>query len=526
MAVTGTTLPEQATGRQALPASAPPGELEELIGTGDHASLGRMYIGFSLLLLAVGLAIRTVVGLDLAAGNEILGSHVAMVDPSSLMALVLLGVLPALIGLAMVVVPLQVGSPSIAFPRAAAASLWTWLVSAGLFVTSVALDGGIGGGDYEASSLGSISVGVMMASLGLASVCIATTVMTHRPAGMTLSRVPLFAWSMLVASSVWIVTFGAGLGSIVLGHVAAETAPALFENYQATMAWMLRGPAVYMLAVPVLGIAGDAAAHVTRRPLRNYGLAQGLIAAFAILAFGAWAQGPRSVNTFLWMLWALAAALPVLGMLGGLGEHLRHGGSNASAGFVGSMLALVVLLGGIATGVLMALDTAGSGTLFDFDPVLLGPAQAVFVVAAATIGLLAGSAHWSPQIWGARGASGIVNASNLMVAAGGAMVALPMVVDVFLITNDIDASTAIGILVTIGALLMCVGVLGGLSASLGSSRVSYERGVEVAEGSGAEAPGLTLEWQVPWPAVGAERTVALPDRITSPYPLAATEEQS
>ncbi|MCZ7628102.1 MAG: cbb3-type cytochrome c oxidase subunit I [Microthrixaceae bacterium] len=212
MAVTDTTLPEQPTGSATVATPATAGEFEQLIGTGDHTSLGRMFVGFSLLLLVVGLAIRLVVGIDFATDNGVFGSYLPMVDVSSLIALVFLGVLPALLGLAIVIVPLQVGSPSIAFPRAAALSLWAWLVSSGIFVTSIALDGGVGGGDYDAAALGNISFGVMMASLGLAAVCVATTVLAHRPAGMSLARVPLFAWSMLVAASIWIVTFGAAPG--------------------------------------------------------------------------------------------------------------------------------------------------------------------------------------------------------------------------------------------------------------------------------------------------------------------------
>lgn len=520
MAVTGTTLPEQAMGRDDVSGSASPGELEELVGTGDHASLGRMYIGFSLLMLAAGLAIRLVVGLDLATDNGLLGSYLVMVDLSSLVALVFLGVLPALVGLAMIIVPLQVGSPSIAFPRAAAMSLWTWLVAAGIFVTSIALDGGVGGSDYDAASLGNIAFGVMMAALGLGAVCVATTVMTHRPAGMSLARVPLFAWSMLVAASVWIVTFGSALAYVLLGHVAQDSAPGLLENYQVGLAWLLRGPAVYMLAIPVLGIAGDAVAHVTGRPLRNYGVFQGLIGAFGILAFGAWAQSPESINTVLWALWALAVALPVLGMLGGLADALRRGRPTMDAGVVGSLLALVVLLGGMLVGAVMALDTAGSGTLFDFEPALLGLSQAVFVITAAVVGLVAGSAHWSPQIWGARSSSATVTGANLMVVAGGVVLALTAAVDVFLLANDTEASTAIGIFSAIGALLMCVGVLGALAASLGAARTAFEGGA----GDASSQPGLTLEWQVPWPAVGAERTAELPEEITSPYPLATVEE--
>ena len=238
MAVTDTTLPQQAAAGSVVSESAPstPGELEELIGTADHTSLGRLYIGFSLLLLAVALAIRLVIGVDLATDNGIFGSYLAMIDPSATIALVFLGVMPALLGLAMVIVPLQVGSPAIAFPRAAALSLWAWLVGAGIFITSIALDGGVGGGDYDAAVLGNISLAVMMASLALGATCVATTVVTHRPAGMGLARVPLFAWSMLVAAA-------AGLAEMVTPALPVISPPPLFgvsytEKVKFSAAWL------------------------------------------------------------------------------------------------------------------------------------------------------------------------------------------------------------------------------------------------------------------------------------------------
>ena len=189
---------------------------------------------------------------------------------------------------------------------------------------------------------------------------------------------------------------------------------------------------------------------------------------------------------------------------------------------MGSLLALLVLLGGILIGAVMALDTAGSGTVFDFEPAVLGRAQSLFVVTAAVIGLVAGTAHWSPQIWGARSTSSSVIGASLLLAAGGVILGLSLAVDVFLVANDVDASTAIGIMSALGALGMLVGVLGALSASLASSRNAYE-------GSGPgpdDESGLTLEWQVPFPAVGAERTVAIPEEFTSAYPFAPLEENS
>jgi hypothetical protein len=79
------------------------------------------------------------------------------------------------------------GSPAIAFPRAASLSFWTWLVAAGIFVTSVAIDGGVLGADSTAAQLGNLSLGAVLVALGLGSVCVATTVMAHRPLGMRLA---------------------------------------------------------------------------------------------------------------------------------------------------------------------------------------------------------------------------------------------------------------------------------------------------------------------------------------------------
>ena len=73
----------------------------------------------------------------------------------------LLVVIPLLLGLATYVVPLQVGANTVAFPRAAAAALWAWLLSGGVFIVANAIDGGIGGGREKAVDLG------LLALLGL-----------------------------------------------------------------------------------------------------------------------------------------------------------------------------------------------------------------------------------------------------------------------------------------------------------------------------------------------------------------------
>ncbi len=108
------------------------------------------------------------------------------------------------------------------------------------------------------------------------------------------------------------------------------------------------------------------------------------------------------------------------------------------------------------------------------------------------------------------------------MALGGVLLAGIMAVDVFLIANDTDAAVFVGIVATVGALLMVLGVLGALAASLSAARASFE-GDGPAE---VDTDGMTLEWQVPWPAVAAQRTAELPAEITSPYPLLEDEEEA
>src|SRR5437773_1215478 len=84
------------------------------------------------------------------------------------------------------IVPIQVGANTIAFPRAAAAALWTWLLSSVLLIVSYLpmMDGGINGHDKDATSLTMLAFGGVVISLLLASICIATTVVALRTAGM------------------------------------------------------------------------------------------------------------------------------------------------------------------------------------------------------------------------------------------------------------------------------------------------------------------------------------------------------
>lgn len=509
------TRPETEAGGDVHAEQPAPSQIERLIGTGDHLTNGRLLLGFALVLgtlSAVGLGLAA---LDRTTDDGLLGGISDVLWPSSLVGLVLMGVMPLLLALGIAVVPLQVGSPSIAFPRAAGLALWTWLIGALLFMTSVALDGGVGGADDEAARLGNLSIGVMMAALALAAVCVATTVASHRPLGMGLARVPFFSWSMLVAAPVWILSLGAAAAHLFVGHIADADAAGLAANFDEGVSWFLRAPSVHLLAIPVLGIAADVVVHLTGRRLRPYGAFQGAIAAYAVLSFGAWTQVPAARQTVLWAAFVLLAALPVLATLGGLVDALRRGGVSALASLGASLVALLLLLGVVAAAGVQALDTAGSGQLWDLRTDLLGDAQLLFAVGAALLGGLAGLAHWSERLFGAPAADGVAKGGVAALLLGGALAPTVLLVEGIAAGDGRDGlpEGLVHGLVAAGALLLALGVLAGIAAMLGAARQAYD-GVEPA-GDGPR--GMTLEWS----SSGAAIAGALHEGpVRSPYPLA------
>ena len=154
MAVTETP-PETVDAASAAATSPTPTQptgLAAVLGSGDHKVIGRLYIVSALVLGLV------VVGLGEAFALEGIAPKTLDIFPSDsvfqLFTLARVGsifflALPLTIGVAMVVVPLQVGSRTIAFPRAAAASYWGWLLGSGLLIGSYAMNGGPLGGSSE-----------------------------------------------------------------------------------------------------------------------------------------------------------------------------------------------------------------------------------------------------------------------------------------------------------------------------------------------------------------------------------------
>lgn len=482
------------------------------LGSGDHKTIGRFYIGFALLFGIAAFVFQAL--LDISAGGSTLlsgdvQSRILTLGPLSL---VLVAVVPLFIGIATFVVPLQVGANTVAFPRAAALAFWSWLFGSGLLFVSYALDGGVAGTDVKATDLTFLALAVIIVSLMLATVCILTTVVALRTPGLSLDRVPLFSWAMLVGGSLWLLTLPALLANVALVyvdlHYGRPTDFGVAANQWSQLEWAFGQPQIFVYAIPALGIIGDVLVTVTGVRQKNRGLLLAGIAAFGILSFGVYAQ--RFFNSglsdqVLFIGAGLLIILPLLIVTGGFASTLRSGRVSISAPAIGSIFALLLLL----------LASLGSAAYvikaWHFQTAAYASGMLVLVVGAAVLAAVAGLHLWAPKLGGGLAND---NLGKLIVLIGFGSVALASVPLVIAglserFTGLADAAEALSNVAAVGAAgVVLTLVLTGLNL------IAASRGASAGDDPWS---GQTLEWATSSPPATANFGVLA--EVTSPEPL-------
>jgi heme/copper-type cytochrome/quinol oxidase subunit 1 len=487
-----------------------PSSLELVLGSGDHAVVGRVLVIGSLLMLSLGLVGAALVLISQAGNGALPDSLVTRLGPNHLIGLALCGVLPLFLGIAMVVVPRQVGAGSIAFPRAAAASAWTWLISSVIFVVAVVGNGSYGGANREFSRMGNVATGAIMVSLILASICVAATVLTCRPMGLRLGDVPFFSFSMLVAATIWTFTLPSAVAHITLGHLTHATPPTLLvKTYGQGIEWLFHQPAAYALCIPVLGIALDVVAHLTGGRHRFRGVILTSIGLYGLLSFGAWAQTAVQRATSVWVLSSLLIVLPVLVVFVSLGDTARAGRFTLASPLGFAVLSLFVLLLALLVGAFMAINTTGHGDLGDFDLVQVNLGQLYMLVGAAVLGGLGGCVYWSQLVFSGPMSEGAARAIAPVALVGGVLFGGALFI-VGVATPGDSAVRAFAGVAAAGGLILLLAVLGILGAGV-AELVRSRRGDELLPDPWGGAG--TLEWA----PVGTYASV------DGPYPLLEQE---
>lgn len=519
-----------------------PTGLAALVGSGDPRSVGKLFVGTSLLFFLLSGVTGLLVGLeqiDLSQPDQILALDTfAQVVTLHTIAGLFLVVLPLLLGIAMVVVPLQVGASTLAFPRAGAAAYWAYVVSGGLICAAYAANGGPYGGDAEAVGLFVLALVATLGALCVATISIVTTVVTLRAPGMTLRRTPLFSWSMLVAGSIWLLILPMLGGLLVLFYVDVTYGPQLFGgavDLYDQIRWVFWQPTLYAFAIPALGIIGDIVPVFAQRRHHRHGVAMALIGAFGALSFGAWAQlGPLSrtlaedpqafgaipwLYDAPWILVSVAAVVPLLGLLGLWAVTLARGRPRLASPLLLAVGAGLVLLLGVLAGVATTIEELELvGTTW-----MSGQAYAVLVGTA--LASVAGLVYWAPKTYGTLLPEGSVWLAAPLLLMGGLVAAVAYALggllnQPWLVPSFIDHGASVTQVdsVEIANLFGVIGIglvlLGGLVVIQMLLRSALRRKHEVRDDPWR---GHTLEWATTSPPpIGNFAT--LPE-VTSEAPL-------
>lgn len=496
--------------------------------------IGRLYIIVSLVFLLGTSVLGELVAVNRIDGpgnDKFLHGPTVFFETFTLhtVGAVFLGVIPLMLGVALVVVPLQVGARRVAFPRAAAMSFWVFLVAGAMLVISYGIKGGPGGPSQRGTDLWAVAFAVVLLALLTATVCVITTVVALRTPGMTLDRVPLFSWSMVTAGAMWLLTLPVLLATVVLIFVDHHYGKLLFganDNIYNRVVWAFHQPEVYAIAAPVLGFAGDVLAVTARVRHSLHKVAMGAIGLFCVLGFGAFTADLTVPNqrvlvnpqhTIIYAVMAFAAILPPLVLLALLGDTFRRGRAEgkpaASASALFAVGAFLLVTGGVLAGAAQSIwGLKLQGTLVD-------SAQAHFVLLGATIAMIGALHWWSTKILGRslHDLLGLGGAALLVIGAAATAIA-----DLFsgAIGSKAAGETAIahgGIKVlnyvmAAGGIVMLVGFVV-VVANLVGALVRKRDEVEPSDPWG----GYTLEWLTASPPAPAN-FVEVP-LVTSEAPL-------